>query len=184
MGAAMTATLIVHDNNQSLALKPVTITSLDLVKMKVIVGNAKHGKAKTKVETVIQLKFSGAVDGAGNKAAYKLFLGKTKKRVTTFHTPLPLASANYSAPALTATLIPVRKLNLSILKQLRVTGSLLADGYGRALDGDDDGQPGGDLVTTFKNRGITFAPVRTARVTALTAATVDLALAGMETGRR
>ena len=114
LGTLTGATLTVHDTNP--LPKPVTITALDLVKMRlpVAIAHAKTGNArtKTKLETVIQLIFSGDVSGAGQLSAYKLFLGKTKKRSTVFKTPVPLASAAYTSSNRTVTLIPAGKLNL------------------------------------------------------------------------
>ena len=147
------------------------------IKIRVGIGRNAKAKAKTRTETVIQLKFSADIQGAGNVGAYKLFLGKTKKHVTTYKTPLRLASAIYASSELTVTLVPLRKLKLSQMKQLQVTGALLTDQYGRALDGNDDGQPGGNFSADFKNRGIAFAQVSQIRVRALSAAAVDAALA-------
>ncbi len=117
----------------------MTITSLQFVKMKVPVGkpqtkNAK-AKPKTKLEMVIQIVLSGDVSGAGNLGAYKLFLGKTKKRSTTFKTPVPLVSATYAPSEDTLTLVPAGKLNLTRPEELTVSAALLTDLYGRALDG-------------------------------------------------
>src|SRR5208337_3356319 len=151
---------------------PVIITSLQLPAIKVKTGTGK--KAKTKTETVVQLHLSGPLNGAGNLRAYKILSGQTKRGVTTFKTVVPLASVVYNSTALTVTLIPAGKLNLSKPEQLRITAALLTGAYGRPLDGNYDGQPGGNFVATFKNRGITFAQVKSAaRIEALSASAVD-----------
>ena len=105
------------------------------------------------METVLQLTLSGAVNGAGNLAAYQLLSGKTRRGVTTFNKFVPLTSAVYNPTALTVTLFPARKLNLSQPERLRVAAALLTDVYGRPLRG------GQDFVATFSNRGITIARV-------------------------
>jgi subtilase family serine protease len=170
LGTTTSATLVVHDNNPFPT--PVIVTSLQLPTIKVKTGTGK--KAKTKTETVVQLHLSGPLNGAGNLGAYKLLSGQTKRGVTTFKTVVPLASVVYSSTALTVTLIPAGKLNLSKPEQLRITAALLTDTYGRPLDGNYDGQPGGNFVATFKNRGITFAQVKSAaRIEALSASAVD-----------
>ena len=170
LGTTTSATLVVHDNNPFPPL--VTVTSLQLPTIKVKTGTSK--KAKTKTETVVQLHLSGPLNGAGNLGAYKLLSGQTKRGVTTFNKVVPLASAVYNSTALTVTFIPAGKLNLSNPKQLRITAALLTDAYGRPLDGNYDGQPGGNFVGTFKNRGITFAQVKSAaRIEALSASSVD-----------
>ena len=181
LGTTSSATLVVHDNNPFPT--PVIVTSLQLPTIKVKTGTGK--KAKTKTETVVQLHLSGGLNGAGNLADYKLLSGQTKRGVTTFKTVVPLASAVYNSTALTVTLIPKGKLNLSKPEQLRITAALLTDAYGRPLDGNYDGQPGGNFVATFKNRGITFAQVKSAaRIEALSASAVDAVFAGSLENRR
>jgi hypothetical protein len=103
---------------------------------------------------VIQLHFSAAVNGAGNLGAYRLLTGKTKKGLTTFNKNVPLSSATYDPVALTVTLFTSGKLNLSQPMQVRVTASLLTDGFGRALDGNHDGQPGGDFSANLGKGGV------------------------------
>ncbi len=58
---------------------------------------------------------------------------------------------------------------------LQLRQVVLTDAYGRPLDGNYDGQPGGNFVATFQNRGITFAQVKSAaRIEALSASAVDV----------
>ena len=80
---------------------------------------------------MIQLSLSGAVNGAGNLAAYQVLSGKTKRGITSFNRAGPLTSAVYNPAALTVTLIPRSKLNLSQPERLTVTTSLLTDAFGR-----------------------------------------------------
>ena len=89
----------------------------------------------------------------GSLAAYHVFTGKTKKGVTTFSKPVPLASVVYNPGTLTAMLAPKNKLNLSQPEQLQVTAALLTDTFGRPLDGKHNGQPGSNFVATFSNKG-------------------------------
>ena len=174
--AGTSATLVVHDNNPA----PVTITSARFVSMRVVTGSGR--KAKSKLETVIQLKLSGSVTGAENLGAYKLLAGKTtrvrKMSVTTFSKLLALSAVQYDPSALIVTLIPKAPLNLSNPAQLRITASSLTDANGRSLDGNHDGQPGGDLVATLTKKGITIARFKgKPRVRKLSAAAVDAVLA-------
>ena len=110
---------------------------------------------KAKNFQVIQLQFNEAVIGAGNPAAYHLYLGKTKKGVTTFTTPVRLTTVLYNPTTDTVELFPKGKLNLAVVERLRVTAFLIADSSGLALDGNYDGQPGGDFVATFRKRVVT-----------------------------
>src|SRR5262249_61068629 len=116
LGSSVSANLVIHDNNP--LPPPVRVTSLALTTERIKIGKGK--KAKTKKETVLQLQFSGTLNGAGNLAAYQVRSGKTKKHVTTFNKPIRLTSANYSASAnaWTVTLIPATALNLTQPEQL------------------------------------------------------------------
>lgn len=146
LGSSSTADVVIQDNNPLSA--PVTVTSLQVATAEVTVGSGK--KTKTKTEKVLRLQFSGPITGVGNLAAYQLLAGKTTKtkrgKVTTFSKPVALASAVYDSTALTVTLYPASKLNTTQRVQLRITAAFLTDAYGRPLDGNDDGQPGGDFV--------------------------------------
>ena len=154
LGAMSAANLVVHDNNP---LPPPVTVSLNLVPVKI--KTVKGKKVKTTTETELQLTFSGAINGAGNLAAYHVFAGKTRKGVTTFKTPVRLSSVGYDPMTFTATLAPKSKLNLSQPEQLQVTAALLTDAFGRPLDGKDDGHPGSNFAATFSRKGIQLARV-------------------------
>ena len=59
--------------------------------------------------------------------------------------------------------------NLSQTDRLEITVADLTDAFGRALDGNDDGQPGGNFSATFDQRGPTVDAVALARVAGETA---------------
>ena len=154
---------------------PVTVTSVQSATMKVKVGKGK--KAKTKAEKVLEVQFSGSLSGAGNLAAYQVLSGTTKKHVTTFKKPVPLKLAAYNPATLTVTLAPKSPFNLAEPEQLRITAADLTDSYGRALDGNDDGQPGGNFLGTLSKSGIRVvqAEINT-RVAPFSALAVDALL--------
>jgi hypothetical protein len=52
------------------------------------------------------------------------------------------------------TLTPKSPFDLSQPEQLQVTAALLTDTFGRELDGQDDGMPGGNFIATFSRRGV------------------------------
>jgi hypothetical protein len=135
----------------------VTVKSVQVAQVSVKVGKSK--KAKKLTELVIQ--FSGAINGAGNLAAYQLLLSKTKKHVTTFTKPVKLSSAVVgSTPGGTSVaLILAKKPNLSKPEQLRITGSLLTDSAGRGLDGKHNGQPGSNYVAVLLKNTVTPSSV-------------------------
>jgi hypothetical protein len=146
LGADVSATLVVHDDNPP--PPPVRVTSLTLPTIHVATGKGR--KARSKSETVIRLSFSGSLGGAGNGAAYQLLSGRTRKRVTSFNKVVPLSSAVYDP----VTLIPARKLKLAQPEQLRVDAALLTGAFGDPIAG------GQDFVATFSNRGVTMARAR------------------------
>ncbi len=151
---------------------PVTVTSVQFATMKVKVGKGK--KVKTKAEKVLEVQFSGSLSGAGNLAAYEVLSGTTKKHVTTFKKPVPLESAVYNPSTLTVTLAPKSQFNLAGPEQLRITAADLTDSYGRALDGNDDGAPGGNFAATLNKSEIASARVELKmRVMPLSALAVD-----------
>jgi hypothetical protein len=76
---------------------------------------------------------------------------------------VPLSSAIYDPSAYTITLVPKGKLNKAQPNQLKIAASLLKDWLGRPIDGNHDGQPGGDLVATLKGKSVNIAAVGVAR---------------------
>jgi hypothetical protein len=162
LGAATTATLVVHDNNAF--PPPVTVTSLQPTTVRVSTGTGK--KARTKTEPGLQLQFSGNLAGTGNPAAFQLATGTTRKGKTSFTKNVPLTVFN--ATPTTVTLLPAGKLNLSQPAQLRVTASALSDTFGRPLDG------GQSFTATFGNKVVTSARVQIqSRIGTLSAPAVD-----------
>jgi VCBS repeat-containing protein len=165
LGSTKSATLVIHDNNPF--PPPVMITSVQTPTIKVKTGTGK--RAKTKSVTVIKLQLSAALNGAGNLRAYHLLTGKTKKGVTTFNKNVSLGSVTYDPVGLTVTLFTSGKLNLSQPMQLRVTASLLTDSFGRALDGNHDGQPGGDFAANLGKGGVRILAMSPAKPVAVPA---------------
>jgi hypothetical protein len=140
LGATTSASLVIVNTNNP---PPVTITSLAHPTIKV--GSGK----KAKKQVVLQLQFSGPVNGAGNLGAYVLESGKTKKGKTTYTKPVPLTSSVYDypgAPPNTVTLFVRNKLNLSLPEQLTANAGLITDSYGRHLSHN--------FVITFSNKGV------------------------------
>jgi hypothetical protein len=109
-----------------------------------------------------------------------LLSGTTKKGHTTYKKNVPLSSALYNSLTNAVTLIPRSKLNTVLPMQLRITAALLTDLYGRPIDGDYDGQPGGDAVINLGKKSATIliaTPMKAAPQTP--AAAVDAVLGDM-----
>jgi hypothetical protein len=147
----------------------VTVTSSQVETIKI--GRGK----KAKKETVLVVGFSGALSAASadNVSAYALApiikvkasgKGKNRRPATTkLGTLVSVASAVYNASNNSVTLTPRGKLTASKPEELIVNGSLLTDMVGRDIDGNDDGQPGGDYVAMISGSRVTTGGLPLAR---------------------
>lgn len=111
---------------------------------------------------VLVVSFSGALDrgDAENVGGYRLVeFGRDRKFGTRDDRRKVLASATYDAATNTVTLSP-RGRAFARSQQLSIFASLVSDSQGRQLDGDANGQPGGDFVGIVRRQGLS------ARVTA------------------
>ena len=108
LGAATTASLVIHDNNPF--PPPVTVESLRVETVKI----GKGKKAKSTTELLLQ--FSGALNAgaAQNLGVYHLDqASRTKKGGTQYNKPVALASVSYNSSTDTVTLLAKSKLNLA-----------------------------------------------------------------------
>jgi hypothetical protein len=92
--------------------------------------------------------------GAQQLGAYRLTVAGRKGSFEARNAMIKkLRTARYDADARTVTLTPKRAFGLSKAVRLRVSGSSassLVDSLGRLIDGDHDGQPGGDWTAVFR----------------------------------
>ena len=162
LGPVSSAVLDIHQNDPAL----VTVLNVSLQKETL----KKHKKV-----TVIVLQFSGALDAsdAQNRLLYSLAPETTKKHVIKLGKPVAPATAIYNARTNTVTLTPKKALVLNPAEQLTIISSGLLDSLGRALDGNDDGLPGGNFVATLSKQGITTGRVGGGPSSRLAAAAVD-----------
>jgi len=144
---------------------PTTVVSIAL-------QNQPAGKHKT--TTVIAIQFDNALNAAAvpDLSAYSLTtMAQGKKHPSK---PLALAQSSYNPATDTLTLTPAKKLVLSPPLQLRIVASVLTDAEGRPLDGNHDGQPGGDFVATLSKGGaVISSAVRSTAVKPLFAHAID-----------
>jgi hypothetical protein len=124
---------------------------------------------------VLVLGLSGALNAsaADNFNAYQFApiikakasgKGKNRKPATTKLGALaPLASAVYNASNNSVTRTPRAKLTASKPEELIVNGTLVTDSIGREIDGNDDGQAGGDYVATISGSRVTAGGLPLAR---------------------
>ena len=126
---------------------PVTLNSVS-------VQNRKLPKRKT--QALIVLQFDGALDpaSAGSVGAFTLTTAaQGKKRGGKL---VALAKSSYNAATHTVTLTPLKQLVLSPPLELQVNASALTDTFGRPLDGDRDGHPGGNVQATLSKGRISL----------------------------
>jgi RHS repeat-associated protein len=151
---------------------PPPLVTVESVKVETIkVGKGK----KAKKETVLVVQLSGAVNAgaADNASAYQFAAvtkvpakgkGKNRKPATIkLGARMPPASAVYSPSNNTVTLTPRGKLTATKPEELIVNGSFLTDTLGREIDGNDDGQPGGDYIATISGSRATAGGVSLVR---------------------
>ncbi len=109
----------------------------------------KGGKGRT--ATVVRVEFTGDLDPSSAQRLSNYVLtqaGKDKKIGTRDDVRVPLASASYDPESDTVTLVPKGgvRLRLNSTIQLRINGAGILDADGVAVDGDDDGAPGGKAI--------------------------------------
>jgi hypothetical protein len=175
LGAATTASLVIHDDNPF--PPPVAVESVRWETIKVKVGNGR--RARTESETVLEIQFSGLVAGTGDLADYQLSsvtTKKVKKTVVTSYKPIRLTSAMPASSPMTSTvsLLPAIKPNLSQSDRIQIDAADLTDVYGRPLDGNDDGVPGGNYVAIVTKHGV--IPAAVASPATMAARAVDAVL--------
>jgi hypothetical protein len=108
------------------------------------------------------LSFSDAPNPAAARAklSYRLaWAGRDRRFGTRDDVKLPIRSVVYDAANWSVSLIPRDRIVLNKTIQLRVCASRLIDVYGRPLDGNRDGQPGGDFVALISKRAVTVTSV-------------------------
>jgi hypothetical protein len=136
-----TATAYDHINVDPPPLVTVTSVQVETVHL-----------TKRKTATDIVITFSGGLDSADadNLGNYHLAAPSKGK---TYSKRIGLKSVVYGPAADEVTLQVSGKLALSPSPQLRITATGILDASGRALDGNDSGQPGGDYVALLTKGG-------------------------------
>jgi hypothetical protein len=163
LGSPSSATLIIHNTD----LPPlVTMISVRLV------TNQKH------MVTRIIVGFSGDVNAgdATSLAAYRLATaGKNGSFTAKNSRAIKLKSVVYNPANDSVTLTAKQAFALTKPVQLQVHGGLLHDNWGRLIDGNHDGRPGGNAVAVLKRTGVTISAMARA-AGPLDAAAVDAVL--------
>ncbi len=147
--------------------------------------------ARTLIKQII-VSFRGAVNAAeaNSLATYRLATAGSRGSFTAKNaTVIKLASAVYQAAKNTVTLTPTKPFSMAKPVQLQVNGLAplgLKDSFGRLIDGDDNGQPGGNAVAILSRGGVKINAIvdhstDAHRFPLLDAAAVDALLERMDT---
>jgi hypothetical protein len=142
LGSPSSATLIIHNTDL-----PPLVTMLSVQP----VTNRKH------LVTRIIVLFSGDLNAgeATSPAIYRLATAGKKGSFTAKNSRvIKLKSAVYNPANDSVTLAPRTPFALTKPVQLQVNGGVLEDRWGRLIDGNDDGQPGGNAVAVLKRTGV------------------------------
>ena len=135
-------------------------------------------KSHKKSIKVLDVTFSGALEESAvdDVAAYSLDAAtKSKKLGTRFTKPVPFSRATYSPSLKTVTLMPRGKVPKGDT-QLTINASSVLDAESRELDGNDDGQPGGNYVATLNNQDVITAAISAASARSMSEKATDAAL--------
>lgn len=127
---------------------------------------------------VLKVTFSGALnpDDAGHVAAYVLDAATHSKKLgTRFNKPVPFSKASYTPN--TVILTPKGKIPSQEM-QLTINASLVLDAEGRQVDGNDDGQPGGNYVRLLNSRGVIGLALPLVRANRVSAKAFDALVLG------
>ena len=125
--------------------------------------------SKNHMVTQVLIEFSGSINfaQAGTVGTYRLATAGKKNSFDAKNAKvIKLRSAAYNAASNTVTLTPTKKFLLTKTVQLRVNGqppSGLQDGGGLLIDGDHNGQPGGDGVALLHRNGAMISAVPSIR---------------------
>jgi hypothetical protein len=167
----------------NLATIPITIRNTDQPAM-VSMAGVSVVSDRHKRMTQLVIRFNGAVDPveATRIATYRLatagrggsFDAKKGIKLT------KLGSAAYDAASHSVTLTLAKPIKLKKAMQLRISGlgsSGLSDASGRLIDGNQDGQPGGDAIAIVARSGVSLSRIAAVRAMTPGAGFVDELLA-------
>jgi hypothetical protein len=147
---AVTATAHINVTPTATAVPLVTVLG---------VQQQTHKLSKKKSTTLLVVSFSGALEKgpAETPGDYHLVaLGKAKKSGKPAGKPVALTSAVYDPARNTVTLTPRGTVPNQTL-QLTITAAGTLDAQGRPIDGNHDGQPGGNAVVVVSKQVVRIA---------------------------
>jgi hypothetical protein len=121
--------------------------------------------SRNKTVKVLVISFSAGLDAGHAQVVgdYHLVAAAKGKKPGTGGKPIALVSATYDPAAHTVTLTPRGKVPPQTV-QLTINAAGTLDTQGRPIDGNRDGQPGGDFQSTFGTAGVRLSRISPAAV--------------------
>ena len=150
-GGASSSNYSISYANGVLVLSPAPVEVLNIS-----IQAVRLGKSKKRTQVIV-LQFSGALNAGDAQSIgdYSIVtIPSTKKHKSTV---VALSQATYNAAINTVRLLTRKPLVLNPPLKLTINGAGLLDSLGRPLDGNRDGQPGGNCVATLSKSGATIA---------------------------
>ena len=156
LSAIMAAGASSPDYAINYASRALVVTPAPVSVLSVSIQSVRLGKSNRKTQVIV-LQFSGALNAGdaqwiGTYSLATITSGKKQKSKG-----VALSQATYE-PGINSLRLMTRKplvLNPSLKFTINAAG--LLDSLDRALDGNLDGQPGGNFLATLNKRGVTIA---------------------------
>jgi hypothetical protein len=150
---------------------PSTVQTITVLPPLVTVTGVTDKMNKKHQVTQVTVVFSGSVNSTEadiKNGIYRLATpGKHGSYTARNAVVIPLKSATYTDSMHSVVLIPKKPFALTKPVQLLINGlspSGLEDSFGRLIDGNDDGQPGGNAIAILSKKGVTVSAVALAHV--------------------
>ncbi len=159
--AVGSSSIIVQASDNGIPVKKSLLTvTIDVLPPPVQIGGVTVTMAgsqlsllKIALGTMVDTKSANSV---ANYKVVKITTRKVGKKVITTETNMSLKSAVFESKTGQLTLTPTKRFALSGVYQLRIEGSKIFDNYGRAIDGDRNGTPGGQARYLLSRKGGTI----------------------------
>jgi hypothetical protein len=134
----------------------LVVTPAPVRVLSVSIQAVRLGKTK-KTTQVIVLQFSGALNAGDAQSINTFSLATIPSNKKQKSKAVALSQATYSPANNTVRLVTRSALVLNPPLKLTINAAGLLDSLGRSLDGNHDGQPGGNCVVTLSKSGASIA---------------------------
>lgn len=143
----------------TLTVRPATTPPPAPVEVASVTMTARKGSVATITIHLSDALVKGAAEALGNYALAQITVKGRGKKAKTVLKRVALKSASYNDTGHTVTLVVGGKLPMKQAALLTIRSAGVIDASGRPVDGNGDGQPGGDYSATLKG-GVATRSVR------------------------